>query len=363
MTVKSGSTWFGSFDCKDGTGALSTPSVGPVGVLYIDGIINAASVTITGSNPYKWAVTLPSLNPGQTVEIYITATIASIATGSYVASDQADTSLISDVKSDSGAIKLKTDNLPLVPAAVGDAMTLTSGERTAIANEVESQIIDDTDSEKVLQAIVDKIASVNPSLDDLTLLGIASAIRTELATELGRIDEPISSRLAAASYVAPSNSDISSIKERTDRIPDIPSAVGSQMTLTSDYDNAKADILTPLTAAGSLLDGLDELSNAIKLVVDDLATDPAKQSELAELISSIPVGVSINDILTMIVDGELDFVSSIKLWNAALLGKLSGGGTDIRIFRNPDDTVDRIITEIDPTNGDRLNQTYNLEDE
>lgn len=80
--------------------------------------------------------------------------------------------------------------------AAGAAMTLTSGERTAIANEVEAQIIDDTDSEKVLTAITDKIASVNPSLDDLTLAGIASAVRTELGTELGRIDAAITSRMA-----------------------------------------------------------------------------------------------------------------------------------------------------------------------
>lgn len=76
---------------------------------------------------------------------------------------------------------------------------LTSGERTSIANEVEAQIIDDTDSEKVLEAITNKIASVNPSLDDLTLGGIASAVRTELTTELARIDAAISTRLASAS--------------------------------------------------------------------------------------------------------------------------------------------------------------------
>jgi hypothetical protein len=60
--------------------------------------------------------------------------------------------------------------------AAGTAMTLTSGERTAVANEVEAQIIDETDSEKVLTAITDKIASVNPSLSGLTLSAIASAV-------------------------------------------------------------------------------------------------------------------------------------------------------------------------------------------
>lgn len=79
-------------------------------------------------------------------------------------------------------------------AQAGDAMTLTTGERTAVANEVEAQIIDETDSEKVLTAITDKIASVNPSLGSLTLAAIATQVRTELTTELTRIDAAISSR-------------------------------------------------------------------------------------------------------------------------------------------------------------------------
>lgn len=116
--------------------------------------------------------------------------------------------------------------------------SLTSGERTAIANEVEAQIIDDADSEQVLQAIIDKIAGTD--LGDLNLTAIASAVwahagrtltagtnivlakgtgitgfndptaaatasavRTELATELARIDTGISTRLASASYTSP----------------------------------------------------------------------------------------------------------------------------------------------------------------
>ena len=116
---------------------------------------------------------------------------------------------------------------------------LTTGERTAIANEVEAQIIDDTDSEKVLQAIVDKIAAVNPSLGDLTLATIASAIRAELATELGRIDAAVSTRLATSGYTAPANADIAAIKAKTDNLPAAPAAVGSEMTLTAAYDAAK----------------------------------------------------------------------------------------------------------------------------
>jgi hypothetical protein len=156
------------------------------------------------------------------------ATVSSrLASSSYTAPD--NTSIT--------AIKAKTDNLPASPAAVGSAMTLTSGERTAIANEVEAQIIDDTDSEKVLTAITDKIASVNPSLDDLTLAGIASAVRTELTTELGRIDVAVSSRASQASvdtiddYV---DSEIGAIKTVTDKLNTALELDGAEYRFTTN---------------------------------------------------------------------------------------------------------------------------------
>lgn len=89
--VKSGQVCEDIIVCKDGTGALATPSVGPVGVLYVNGVANGATVTITGSNPYTWSVTLPALDAGDLVAMYITATIATIATAEIVWREVADT--------------------------------------------------------------------------------------------------------------------------------------------------------------------------------------------------------------------------------------------------------------------------------
>jgi hypothetical protein len=74
----------------------------------VDGVANAAEVTISGSNPYKWSVTLPSLTAGQRVDMYITGTIATIATAGFVASEQADTALVSEVKTETAAILADT---------------------------------------------------------------------------------------------------------------------------------------------------------------------------------------------------------------------------------------------------------------
>lgn len=89
--VKSGQVCADAIVCKDGTGALATPSVGPVGTLYVNGVANGATVTLTGTNPYKWSVTLPTLTAGDLVAMYIAATIASVVTAEFVWREVADT--------------------------------------------------------------------------------------------------------------------------------------------------------------------------------------------------------------------------------------------------------------------------------
>jgi len=91
----------------------------PSGVLYVDGVADGATVTITGSNPYKWSVTLPSLTAGQRVDMYITATISTIATAGIVASEQADTALVSEVKAETASILEDTGTDGVVLKAAG----------------------------------------------------------------------------------------------------------------------------------------------------------------------------------------------------------------------------------------------------
>ena len=90
MTLASGQVWYGMIVTKDATGALAVAAAGPVGTLYVNGVANAATVTIDGANPYSWAVTLPALTAGASVSMYITATIGAIATASVVAEDVID---------------------------------------------------------------------------------------------------------------------------------------------------------------------------------------------------------------------------------------------------------------------------------
>ena len=133
MTVKTGQSWAGTFVTLDSTGALSAATTGPAGTLYVDGTANGATVTITGSNPYKWSVTLPALTAGQRVDMYITATISTIATAGFVASEQADTALVSEVKADSAAILADTGTDGVVLKAAGLAADAVTKIQTGLA--------------------------------------------------------------------------------------------------------------------------------------------------------------------------------------------------------------------------------------
>ena len=112
-------------------------------------------------------------------------------------------------------------------AADKTGYSLTSAERTAIAAAVEGSLLNEADGQAVLNALVSAIGNTNLSevslvaavradlertggkLDNIpttaapSASAVASATRTELSTELSRIDQSISSRLASADYTAP----------------------------------------------------------------------------------------------------------------------------------------------------------------
>jgi hypothetical protein len=72
---------------------------------------------------------------------------------------------------------------------------------------------------------------------------IASQVRSELSVELGRVDASVSSRLAGSSYTAPSNSDITAIKAKTDNLPASPAATGDIPSANITAIKTKTDLL------------------------------------------------------------------------------------------------------------------------
>lgn len=123
MSVRSGQ----SIVCLFTTRAFST-GVGtnadslPAGTLYVNGVSNAATVTVTNvtTGVYKAAVTMPTLAVGDVVDLRISATVSSVADNAVVWRDTKDILL-----DGSGDVALDlTQEVPTSNTAqtVGDAL-------------------------------------------------------------------------------------------------------------------------------------------------------------------------------------------------------------------------------------------------
>jgi len=189
----------------------------------------------------------------------------SLYTGAFTADVLANApgGLTGDQAAQLAAIKTQTDKFSFTGTDVkatldGEEVTpttasktgyaLTSEERTAIAAAIEADLIDDETHEAVMAAILAKLEAGFPDLDTLTLTAIASQVRTELATELARIDATISSRHVAGAAVAksPATLDWSADVSNPPTIPAL-----ADIRNASEYTGAfTADVLANAPAGG-----------------------------------------------------------------------------------------------------------------
>ena len=138
---------------------------------------------------------------------------------------------------------LTSANYGAIATAVWNATTrelsnITASQVSAIATGVEAAIINEGDGQQVIDAIL-QVFNNNLDLPPLELQAIAQAVRTELTTELGRIDANVSSRLADSDYTAPLDSNATQ------------TAVQSALT-TQGYTSARATFLNKLNVIGDL---------------------------------------------------------------------------------------------------------------
>jgi hypothetical protein len=135
------------------------------------------------------------------------------------------------------AIRAKTDNLPASPAAVGDVPTTTqiwTHATRALTDKDNFGLADNAiDADTLATSAVTEIQNGLATAASIsTPAQIASQVRTELATELARINVDLSTRLAAADYVAPSNTAVLAAIELLPTEAEITNAVWNA-TLTN----------------------------------------------------------------------------------------------------------------------------------
>jgi hypothetical protein len=199
--------------------------------------------------------------------------------------------------------------------------SLTSTERTAIATAVEAALINEGDGQQLIDAILQVINS-NLDLPTLELTAIAQAVRTNLATELGRIDDNISSRLADADYtaptVAPTTAAIASavdalLADNFAAIPTAPTASQNAAAVRTELATELSRIDAPInsrstpaqvTAAQTAVQGsISALNNLSQSQVQSAAADaltvydPPTKAELDSALAALPTTSQIDAIL------------------------------------------------------------------
>lgn len=117
----------------------------------------------------------------------------------------------------------------------------------------------------------------------------ASAVRTELATELSRIDVAVSTRLATAGYTAPANADIAAIKTKTDVLVNGPTLgqIEASTVLAKETTVASRASQASVTALGSPMQASSYTAPPSAVTVAG-----AVRTELATELSRVDVAVS-----------------------------------------------------------------------
>ena len=276
---------------------------------------------------------------------WVTANISGLATSAALTTLGAAVDLI----------KAKTDLLTFTGSdvratldgetvSVGDktGFSLTSGERTAIATAVEAALINEGDGQQLINAIL-QVINANLDLPALELTAIAQAVRSELATELGRIDAAITSRLATAGYNAPDNAGITTLQTRLsslragylDKLD-----VSGTLAHTNNANTFKADT-APVLSAIALIPTNPLLASSytapdnaniglIKAKTDTLPSDPADQSAVEAAITAATSGLSTLTAAQVWVysggDRSLSGAQATAITSAATLAQVQAAG-------------------------------------
>lgn len=187
----------------------------------------------------------------------------------------------------------------------------------------------------------------------------AAAVRTELTTELGRIDAAVSTRLATAGYAAPldaagtrsavglaaANLDtqLAAIDDLIDtEVAAIFNRIGAPAGASMAADVAA---VAALVAASAIRAALGLASANLDTQLGDLPTAAENAAAHLDLSNGIETGVTPRQALRGIL--------------AAALGKLSGAATTTVVIRDANDTKDRITATVD-ADGNRTAVTKDL---
>ncbi len=183
----------------------------------------------------------------------------------------------------------------------------------------------------------DAVTEVQSGLSTLTAVGV----RTELATELGRIDVAVSTRASQTSLDTVDDfldTEIAAIKAKTDNLPPDPADA-------SDVAGSFATVNATLATIAAYID--TEVA-AIKAKTDLIPASPAAVGSAMALTSGErdAVAAALLDLANGVEAGYTPR-QALRLVLSALAAKLSGAATTTVVIRDVGDTKARITAVVD----------------
>jgi hypothetical protein len=319
MSVKSGQSVTVDFTTANPTtGAAANADALPTGKLVVNGIDNAATVTVTNkaTGVYKAAVTLPTLTAGDVVSIRVAATVATVAGVGVVWTDVADTKRVSDLKDEAmrGTDGALTDKTGFSLTAAYDAAKAAASQASVDA------LPTDADVQAAAQAAI-VAEGVATATALATVGGVVDGIAVDYARRTGDyntvapLDAAATQAAAQAAIVAEGVATATALAEvdtvvdgiaadyaKTGEAAAAATGVGlSAGSLTNIYNQAVAALnaYDPPKRSEATADK-NEILGAIATVdgiVDDI---------LADTGTTIPAAIAATDAKVDTVDGILD---------------------------------------------------------
>ena len=232
--------------------------------------------------------------------------------------------------------------------------------------------------------LLDVVAYNSQDAAGLGLSRVDAAVSTRATqASVDTIDDFLDTEVAA--ILAAVDTEVAGIKAKTDNLPASPAAVGSAMTLAADaitsatiaagaitsseapaLANLDAAVSTRLATAGYTAPANSDIT-AIKAKTDNLPADPADESLLEAAIATRAASgdamtltsAAVDAILDEAVEGTMTFRQAIRVVLAVLAGKASGAPTGPLVYRDVNDTKNRVSGAVD-TYGNRTSVTIDV---
>jgi hypothetical protein len=172
-------------------------------------------------------------------------------------------------------------------AAPGAAMTLTPAERAAI----EAQLLNEGDSQAFVNAIVAAIGNVN--VNSAVLIAL---MRADFERAGGPLDLLPTLTEIEASAILAKQAQVNAIKAKTDLLPAAPAAVGDIPTAATVASAVRTNLATELGRIDATVSSRESEASAATRAATDQAEHDATQTAVANIGTATPVRADLRSI-------------------------------------------------------------------